>query len=248
MPRWRAAVGRRRAVAPAMAPTPLVLRLAPHCRTRARSIPTVATQVMVRRPSAPALGREPGPHRRKAAAGPSPARRCARSCTPASAEHVGARPLLEHVRQRSARAARRARRAAHHRLVHRPRDRRAADLNGQSSITISAGAYAVSDAAAFAVNPLSDVAVSFFVVSQSGTTCHQSGFQTNYQANGDVAGDKTIRWQYQRQLLLPGRTSTYRARARRAPSWRWERRSRDGYHARTATTTSAGPTTSPRAW
>jgi lysophospholipase L1-like esterase len=50
----------------------------------------------------------------------------------------------------------------------------------------------VSDEAAFVVKPLSDVAVSFFVVSHAGTTCHQSGFQTNYQASGDVAADKTI--------------------------------------------------------
>ena len=42
------------------------------------------------------------------------------------------------------------------------------------------------------MKPLSDVAVSFFVVSHSGATCHQSGFQTNYQASGDVAGDKTL--------------------------------------------------------
>jgi lysophospholipase L1-like esterase len=65
-------------------------------------------------------------------------------------------------------------------------------FSGQSTLTIPAGTYAVSDAAGFVVNPLSDVAVSFFVVSQSGTTCHQSAFQTNYQANGDVAGDKTL--------------------------------------------------------
>ena len=65
-------------------------------------------------------------------------------------------------------------------------------FDGQSSVTVAAGAYAVSDAAAFVVKPLSDVAVSFFVVSHGGVTCHQSGFQTNYQATGDVAGDKTL--------------------------------------------------------
>jgi lysophospholipase L1-like esterase len=73
-----------------------------------------------------------------------------------------------------------------------PATDKALAFSGQSTVTIPAGAYAVSDAADFAVNPSSDVAVSFFVVSQSGTTCHQSAFQTNYQANGDVAGDKTI--------------------------------------------------------
>jgi lysophospholipase L1-like esterase len=65
-------------------------------------------------------------------------------------------------------------------------------FNGQSSLTIPAGAYALSDAAAFVVSPLSDIAVSFFIVSQSSATCHQSAFQTNYQANGDVAGDATV--------------------------------------------------------
>ncbi|HEX4404509.1 MAG TPA: GDSL-type esterase/lipase family protein [Polyangia bacterium] len=65
-------------------------------------------------------------------------------------------------------------------------------FGGQTSVTIAAGAYAVSDAAAFKVDPLSDVAVSFFVASQSGTTCHQSGFQTNYQMTGDMAGSQTI--------------------------------------------------------
>jgi lysophospholipase L1-like esterase len=65
-------------------------------------------------------------------------------------------------------------------------------FKGQPSVTISAGAFDASDEAAFVVKPLSDVAVSFFVVSQAGTTCHQSGFQTNYQASGDVAGDKAL--------------------------------------------------------
>ncbi len=65
-------------------------------------------------------------------------------------------------------------------------------FGGQTSVTIPAGAYAVSDAADFVVSPLSDVAVSFFVVSQSGATCHQSAFQTNYRLNGDVAGDATL--------------------------------------------------------
>lgn len=65
-------------------------------------------------------------------------------------------------------------------------------FGGQPSVTVPAGAYAVSDGAAFVVKPLSDVAVSFFVVSHGGTTCHQSAFQTSYQATGDVAGDKTI--------------------------------------------------------
>jgi lysophospholipase L1-like esterase len=65
-------------------------------------------------------------------------------------------------------------------------------FKGQASLSIAPGMYDVSDGAAFVVKPLSDVAVSFFVVSHAGTTCHQSGFQTNYQATGDVAGDKTL--------------------------------------------------------
>ena len=65
-------------------------------------------------------------------------------------------------------------------------------FGGQRSLNVPAGADAVSDAADFAAKALSDVAVSFFVVSHSGATCHQSGFQTNYQASGDVAGDKTL--------------------------------------------------------
>jgi lysophospholipase L1-like esterase len=73
-----------------------------------------------------------------------------------------------------------------------PSTDRTLTFNGQPSITIAAGAFATSDATDFAVKPLSDVAVSFYIVSHAGTTCHQSGFQTNYQAPGDVAGDKTL--------------------------------------------------------
>jgi lysophospholipase L1-like esterase len=65
-------------------------------------------------------------------------------------------------------------------------------FGGQALLTVPAGAYAVSDPADFGVKRLSDVAVSFYVVSQSATTCHQSGFQTNYQASGDVSGNETI--------------------------------------------------------
>jgi lysophospholipase L1-like esterase len=65
-------------------------------------------------------------------------------------------------------------------------------FGGQSSVTIAAGMYAVSDAADFVGKPLSDVAVSFFVVSHVGVTCHQSGFQTNYQTTGDAAGDAAL--------------------------------------------------------
>jgi lysophospholipase L1-like esterase len=73
-----------------------------------------------------------------------------------------------------------------------PTTDKALTFGGQSSLTVPAGTYAVSDGADFVVKPSSDVAVSFFVVSHGATTCHQSAFQTNYQATGDVAGDKTL--------------------------------------------------------
>jgi lysophospholipase L1-like esterase len=50
----------------------------------------------------------------------------------------------------------------------------------------------VSDGADFVVKPLSDVAVSFFVVSNNGATCHQSGFQTNYSVGGNVVSSATL--------------------------------------------------------
>jgi lysophospholipase L1-like esterase len=57
---------------------------------------------------------------------------------------------------------------------------------GQPAVTIHAGMFAVSDGADFAVKALSDVAVSFFVVSNSGATCHNAGFQTNYSVAGNM--------------------------------------------------------------
>ncbi|HVR63091.1 MAG TPA: GDSL-type esterase/lipase family protein, partial [Polyangia bacterium] len=73
-----------------------------------------------------------------------------------------------------------------------PATDKALTFNGQPDVTIPAGMYAVSDGAPFTVKPLSDVAVSFFVIANNGATCHQSGFQTNYSAAGNVVGAATL--------------------------------------------------------
>jgi lysophospholipase L1-like esterase len=65
-------------------------------------------------------------------------------------------------------------------------------FNGQPDVTIPAGMSATSDGAPFTVKALSDVAVSFYVVSNNGATCHQNGFQTNYAADGDTAPNATL--------------------------------------------------------
>jgi lysophospholipase L1-like esterase len=65
-------------------------------------------------------------------------------------------------------------------------------FNGQPDVTIPAGMSATSDGAPFTVKALSDVAVSFYVVSNNGATCHQSGFQTNYSAAGDSLSSATL--------------------------------------------------------
>jgi lysophospholipase L1-like esterase len=52
--------------------------------------------------------------------------------------------------------------------------------------------FAVSDGVEFMVKPVSDVAVSFYVVSNNGTTCHQSGFQTNYSVAGNMVSSATL--------------------------------------------------------
>jgi lysophospholipase L1-like esterase len=65
-------------------------------------------------------------------------------------------------------------------------------FNGQPDVTIAAGMFAVSDGAEFTVTALSDVAVSFYVVSNDGATCHQSGFQTNYSVAGNIVSSATL--------------------------------------------------------
>jgi lysophospholipase L1-like esterase len=65
-------------------------------------------------------------------------------------------------------------------------------FSGQADVSIPKGMFAVSDGVDFAVRALSDVAVSFFVVSDNGATCHQSGFQTNYAATGNATSSVTL--------------------------------------------------------
>ena len=65
-------------------------------------------------------------------------------------------------------------------------------FNGQADVTIQKGMSAVSDSADFMVKPLSDVALSFYVVSTGGATCHEGAFQTNYVVNGDLASSATL--------------------------------------------------------
>jgi lysophospholipase L1-like esterase len=65
-------------------------------------------------------------------------------------------------------------------------------FNGQAEVIIPAGMSATSDGVPFTVKALSDVAVSFYVVSNNGATCHRSGFQTNYSADGDSASSATL--------------------------------------------------------
>jgi lysophospholipase L1-like esterase len=66
-------------------------------------------------------------------------------------------------------------------------------FGGQTSITIAAGALAMSDQIAFAVNALSDVAISFYLpVATSAVTSHQQGTQTNYIQPGDGSANASL--------------------------------------------------------
>jgi lysophospholipase L1-like esterase len=73
-----------------------------------------------------------------------------------------------------------------------PTTDRALSFNGRPDVTIPAALFAVSDGAEFTVKALSDVAVSFYVVSNDGATCHQSGFQTNYSVGGNMASSPAL--------------------------------------------------------
>ncbi|SAK50600.1 lipase/acylhydrolase [Caballeronia hypogeia] len=68
---------------------------------------------------------------------------------------------------------------------------RAVTFNGQPSVTIPAGGSAQSDAVAFQVPALADIAVSFHIPSQTppGSTGHIDGMQDVYIAPGDVSAD-----------------------------------------------------------
>jgi lysophospholipase L1-like esterase len=70
---------------------------------------------------------------------------------------------------------------------------RAVTFGGQTSVTIAAGAMAVSDSVSFTVAAQSDVAVSFYLPNATGaSTFHGQGTQTNYVAGGDVSTSATL--------------------------------------------------------
>jgi lysophospholipase L1-like esterase len=67
-------------------------------------------------------------------------------------------------------------------------------FSGQNSATIAPGALVASDAVAFPVAALSDVAISIYFPqpTDSAATCHQTGLQTSYIASGNVGGSATL--------------------------------------------------------
>jgi lysophospholipase L1-like esterase len=66
-------------------------------------------------------------------------------------------------------------------------------FGGSTSVTIPVGGTAISDGVAFTVDALSDVAVSFFLPQPTGqATVHDFADQTNYVADGDVAGNAKL--------------------------------------------------------
>lgn len=67
-------------------------------------------------------------------------------------------------------------------------------FGGASSVRIAPGAEVFSDPVALAVQPLSDVAISFYVPNQvmRAETYHAFADQDNYSADGDVAGSATL--------------------------------------------------------
>jgi lysophospholipase L1-like esterase len=66
-------------------------------------------------------------------------------------------------------------------------------FHGQPSVSIPAGALAVSDAVPFKFAPLSDLTVSFYLPSPSGpVTEHQLGNATSYHAPGNVVANDTL--------------------------------------------------------
>jgi lysophospholipase L1-like esterase len=66
---------------------------------------------------------------------------------------------------------------------------RTVTFGGKTSVTIPVGGQAVSDPVSFVVTPESDVAVSFFVPTLAqNVDIHQSAFENQYLAAGDVSG------------------------------------------------------------
>jgi lysophospholipase L1-like esterase len=69
---------------------------------------------------------------------------------------------------------------------------KALTFNGQPEVTVPARMFAESDGVVFEVKPLSDVAISFFVVASSGGTCHAAAWQTNYSVAGNMVSAATM--------------------------------------------------------
>ncbi|WP_255483952.1 SGNH/GDSL hydrolase family protein [Granulicella sp. 5B5] len=84
-------------------------------------------------------------------------------------------------------------------------------FGGRAAVVIPPGALVVSDAAALAVKPLSDVAVSLYVPSQPMTVISRHGFanQTNYEVSGnavaapELVGAKTfVSWDFLKDIAV----------------------------------------------
>jgi lysophospholipase L1-like esterase len=70
---------------------------------------------------------------------------------------------------------------------------KALTFHGQPTVSIPAGALAVSDPIVFKFAPLSDLTVSFFLPSPTGpVTEHQLGVSTSYHAAGNVVSSATL--------------------------------------------------------
>ena len=70
---------------------------------------------------------------------------------------------------------------------------KAVTFNGQPSVSIPAGALAVSDAVPFKFAPLADLTVSLYLPSPSGPiTEHQLGSSTSYHAPGNAVANDTL--------------------------------------------------------
>jgi lysophospholipase L1-like esterase len=74
-----------------------------------------------------------------------------------------------------------------------PGSGKALTFHGQPTVSIPAGALAVSDPAPFSFAPLADLTVSFYLPSPSGPiTEHQLGSSTSYHAPGNVVSSATL--------------------------------------------------------
>ena len=70
---------------------------------------------------------------------------------------------------------------------------RKVQFDGLSFVTVQPGTEVISDPVDFYVPRLADVAISLYLPNPTGlATYHQSGFQTNYIADGDVSGSISI--------------------------------------------------------